>query len=57
MSPLTRPIPSIRFRAESAHQKDDQADQQNEAEASSANGGPAKVKTAAAEQEKEEDNQ
>jgi hypothetical protein len=40
-------------RAESAHHKNDQANQQNEANASSANDGTTKVKTAAAEQEKQ----
>jgi hypothetical protein len=39
-------------RAESAHEKDDKADQQNQAKPSAPDGGPAKVKTAAAEQEK-----
>jgi hypothetical protein len=40
------------FRAPSAHQIDDKADQQNQAEPSSANGRPADVKAAAAKQEK-----
>jgi hypothetical protein len=40
-------------RAESAHHKNDQADQQNETKASSANDGTTKVKTTAAEQEKQ----
>ena len=40
-------------RAEPAHHKNDQANQQNEANASSANDGTTKVKTAAAEQEKQ----
>ena len=38
-------------RAESAHHKNDQADQQDETKASSANDGTTKVKTTAAEQE------
>ena len=42
------------FRAKSAHHKDDQADHQNEAKASSATDGTAKVETAAAEQEKQD---
>jgi hypothetical protein len=46
---LTRPS---RFRAKSAHQKDNQADQQNQAKATAADGRPANIKTAAAEQEK-----
>jgi hypothetical protein len=40
------------FRAPPAHKIDDKANQQNQADPSSADGGPAKVKTAAAEQEK-----
>jgi hypothetical protein len=39
--------------AEAAHEEDDKADQQNEAKTSAANDGPAKVKTTAAEQEKQ----
>ena len=60
-SPSTKtPRPTSRFsttirlgssRAESAHHKNDQADQQNETKASSANDGTTKVKTTAAEQE------
>jgi hypothetical protein len=41
-----------RFRAKSAHQKDNQADQQNQAKATAADGRPANIKAAAAEQEK-----
>jgi hypothetical protein len=40
------------FRAKSAHQKDNQADQQNQAEPAAADGRSANIKTAAAEQEK-----
>jgi hypothetical protein len=44
-------------RAESAHHKNDQADQQNETKASATNDGTTKVKTAAAEQEKQNKDQ
>jgi hypothetical protein len=40
------------FRAESAHNKYNQADQQDQAKAAAADGRPANIKTAAAEQEK-----
>jgi hypothetical protein len=40
------------FRAESAHEKHNQADQQDQAKPATANGRPANIKTAAAEQEK-----
>jgi hypothetical protein len=40
------------FRSESAHKVDDKTYQQNQTQSSSADGRPAKVKTAAAEQEK-----
>jgi hypothetical protein len=40
-------------RAESAHHKNDQADQQNKTKASSTNDGTTKVKTTATEQEKQ----
>jgi hypothetical protein len=40
------------FRAESTHEKDDQAYQQNQAKPAAADDGAAKVKPAAAEQEK-----
>jgi hypothetical protein len=40
------------FRAESAHGKDDKAYEQNQAKPAAANDGTAKVKPAAAEQEK-----
>jgi hypothetical protein len=40
------------FRAESAHQKDNQANQQNQAEPAAADGRSANIKTTAAEQEK-----
>jgi hypothetical protein len=43
---------ALGFRAESAHQKDNQADQQNQAKATATDGRPANIKTAAAEQEK-----
>ena len=42
------------FRAHAAQHIDDEADHQNEAKASSADDGTAKVKTAAAEQEKQD---
>jgi len=41
-------------RIKSAHQKDDKADQQNQANPSSADEGPSNVKTAAAEQNKKD---
>ena len=41
-------------RTKSAHQKDDKADQQNQANPSSADEGPSNVKTAAAEQNKKD---
>ena len=56
LRPTSRLSTTIRlgfFRAESAHHKNDQADQQNETKASSANDGTTKVKTTAAEQEKQ----
>ncbi len=40
-------------RAESAHEKDDKADQQNQANSATTDNGTAKVKAAAAEQKKE----
>jgi len=40
------------FRAESAHEINDQADRQNQAETAAADDGTTKVKSAAAEQEK-----
>jgi hypothetical protein len=40
------------FRVKPAHQKDNQADQQNQAEPAAADGRTANIKTAAAEQEK-----
>jgi hypothetical protein len=43
--------------AESAHQKDDQAYQQNQANPAAADGGTAKVKTAAAEQKQQHEKQ
>ena len=43
------------FRTKSSHKIDDETDDQNEAEPSSANSGPAKIKAAAAEQ-KQQDN-
>jgi hypothetical protein len=46
----------LRPGAESAHQKDDEADQKNQAEPSSTDGRPSKVKTAAAEQKNKDDN-
>ena len=45
------------FRAESAHKIDDNTYQQDQAKSSSADGRPAKIKTAAAEQEKKDDYQ
>jgi hypothetical protein len=56
LRPTSRLSTTIRLdfsRAESAHHKNDQADQQNEANASSANDGATKVKTTAAKQEKQ----
>jgi hypothetical protein len=56
LRPTSRLATTIRlgsFRAEAAHHKNDQADQQNETKASSANDGTTKVKTTAAEQEKQ----
>jgi len=50
-----RPIGCSAFRAKPAHQKDDEAYQQNESDPASANGGAPKIKAAAAEQEKEHD--
>jgi hypothetical protein len=44
-------------RSKPAHQIDDEADQQNQAKTSSTDGGPADVKTAAAEQEKEDNHE
>jgi len=44
----------LRFRAKSAHEKDNQADQQDQAEATAADGRTANIKTAAAEQEKKD---
>ncbi len=41
------------FRAESAHDPHDEADQENQAQAAAAQGGAAKVKSAAAEQKQE----
>jgi hypothetical protein len=49
-SPATAPVRSG-FRAKTAHKIDDKADQQNQANPSSTDGGPAKVKAAAAEQQ------
>src|SRR5687768_10353019 len=43
-------------RAKSAHEIDDEADQQNEAKSSSTDGGTAEIKSAATEQEKTNDN-
>ena len=43
------------FLTEPARQKDDEADQQDQAEPSSADGGPSNVKAAAPEQQKEDD--
>ena len=45
------------FRAESAHKIDDNTYQQDQAKSSSADGRPAKIKTAAAEQEKKNKDQ
>ncbi len=56
-SRLATAILLVSSRAESAHQKNDQADQQNETKASSANDGTTKVKTTAAEQEKQNNDQ
>jgi len=42
-------VPSTLRGAESAHEKDDQADQQNQAEPAAADDGTTKVKPAAAE--------
>lgn len=53
-SNLTRTVGGVArsgFRPKSAHEKDDEADQQNKAKSSTADGGTAKVKAAAAEQE------
>jgi hypothetical protein len=45
------------FRVKPAHQKDNQADQQNQAEPAAADGRSANIKTAAAEQEKKNDDE
>ena len=45
------------FCTKSAHQIDDKADQQNQTKPASADGGPSKVKTAAAEQKKKDNYQ
>jgi hypothetical protein len=42
------------FRAKSAHEKDNQADQQNQTKPAAADGRPANIKTAAAEQKKKD---
>jgi hypothetical protein len=44
----------LSFRSKSAHQKDDKANQQNQANPASTDEGPSKVKTAAAEQNKKD---
>jgi hypothetical protein len=51
-------VPSLRvFGAESAHKKDDQAYQQNQAKPAAADGGTAKVKPTAAEQKQQHEKQ
>jgi hypothetical protein len=47
----------LAFRAKSAHHKNDQADHQNEAKATSTIGGTTKVKAAATEQEKQDNDE
>jgi hypothetical protein len=56
-SRLATPIRLGSSRAESAHHKNDQADQQNETKASSANDRTTKVKTTTAEQESQNKNE
>jgi hypothetical protein len=46
---LAADVLSVAFRAESAHEIDDQAYQQNQANPAAANGGTSEVKSAAAE--------
>jgi hypothetical protein len=48
---------SLSLRAESAHEKDDETDQQNQAYAATADGGPSQVKATTSEQEQQHNNQ